>query len=66
VYAVAIVAGRGVEVAVLNGAAVHALLISFHRQRDREHVLGGKGRVGMALAAGVGQVRFAHRRFRVG
>ena len=65
VHAVAVVAGRGVQVALLDGAAVHALLVGLHRQRHGEHVLGGEGGVGMALAAGVGQVRLVHRRFRV-
>ena len=64
-YAVAVIAGRGVQVALLDGAAVHALLVGLHRQRHVEHVLGGKRRVGMALSASVGQVRFAHRRFGV-
>ena len=51
------------KIARLNGAAVHALLVSLHRQRHGEHVLGGEGRVGMALSASIGQIGFAHRRF---
>ena len=65
VHAVAVVARCGVQVALLDGAAVHALLVGLHRPRHLEHVLGRERGVGMALAAGVGKVRLAHRRFRV-
>ena len=64
-HAVAVIAGRGFHVSRLDGAAVNALLISFHRQRHVEHVFNGKRRVGMALAASIRQIRFAHRRFGV-
>ena len=64
-HAVAVVARRRVQVALLDGATVHARRVGFHGLRYREHVLGGKSGVGMALAAGVGQVRLVHGRFRV-
>ena len=65
VYTVAVVAGRGFHVPRLDGATVNALLISFHRQRYVEHVFDGERGVGMALAASIRQIRFAHRRFGV-
>ena len=63
VYAVAVVARRGVQLALLDGAAMHARLVGLHRLGHAEHVLGGEDRIGVALAAGVRKIRLAHRRF---
>ena len=59
VRAVAVVAGRGFVVALQDRSSVNALLIGFDRTDFGEHILRGEFGIGVAGAAGVGQMLFA-------
>ena len=63
VHAVAVIARSGVFVALLDGAAMHALPICLDGANFGEHVLRGQLWIGVARAAGIGQMLLAHRRF---
>ena len=63
VHAVAIVAGGGVHVALQDGAAVHALLVSLHGMGHREEILRGELGIRVAMSAGLRKVELVDGRF---